>query len=41
MLTKFFSAAQLAQLDNRRSAEREVAGFNPGRAEGLDQHSGF
>ena len=38
---RFIAAAQLAELDKRRSAEREVAGFNPGRAEGLDQHSGF
>ena len=38
---RFIAAAQLAQLDKRRSAKREVAGFNPGRAEGPDQHSGF
>ena len=38
---RFIAAAQLALLDKRRSAEQEVAGFNPGRAEGLDQHSGF
>jgi len=36
----FIAAAQLAQLDKRRSAEREVAGFNPGQTEGLGQHSG-
>ena len=37
---RIIAAAQLAQLDKRRSAEREVAGFNPGQTEGLGHHSG-